>query len=364
MTESPESLSRRGTLSALALFLAGFVLISFLLHLTLRDPLRLHADMRSEKLIMLDRLQGSVFSAAFGSSHVHNGFAPAVFDHELTEGSAPALHTQTINLAVEGGSQAEQRILALEFVHHLQAPPRGESCMVLLELNAGANFLNNYLVHPRTIDIYDWHTARFVSTLTTTGMPLTQRFGRIGYALAASGLHYINLGMLSNKIFAPPLDQAMLADELAQDRRGQKIEPPQPNDVVLTAKLAAYPKSSTPIAELLTPGSTILPQEIEAASPVKNLAFVYFVYPKLTDVSGPLDYPDHLNLPGSGQAGRDIPIIDLARPDLFPQLYQPRYWHDEAHLNGAGAALVTTLFADRLKAWYSAHGAPPTCGGS
>ena len=129
--------------------------------------------------------------------------------------------------------------------------------------------------------------------------------------------------MLSNKIFAPPLDQAMLADELAQDRRGQKIEPPQPNDVVLTAKLAAYPKSSTPIAELLTPGSTILPQEIEAASPVKNLAFVYFVYPKLTDVSGPLDYPDHLNLPGSGQAGRDIPIIDLARPDLFPQLYQP-----------------------------------------
>ncbi len=357
MQQTPEPIRKPGILAALALFAAGFLLIAFLLHLTLRNPLYLHADMRSEKLEMLARLQGSVFSAAFGSSHVHNGFSPSVFDREL----APDLHTQTINLAVEGGSQAEQRALALEFVHHLANPPHGESCMVLLELNAGANFLNDYLVHPRTIDIYDWRTARFISTLTAPGMPLTQRVGRTGYALAASGLHYINLGMLSNRIFAPPLDQKILATQLADDRRGQDVEAGAPiGNHELDDKIARLAKSSNPVSELVTPGNTGLAQELEAASPIKHLAFVYFIYPKLEDLSGPLEYPDQLTLPDTGQA---IPIINLARPDLYPWLYQPKYWHDEAHLNGQGAALMSAIFADRLKAWYAQHGAPPTCGG-
>ena len=360
MQDTPERISKRSLFAALALFAAGFLLIALLLHFTLRDPLHLHADMRSEKLVMLDRLQGSVFSAAFGSSHVHNGFAPASFDRELASGAQPELRTQTINLAVEGGSQAEQRILALEFLRHLQSPPRGESCLVLLELNAGANFLNDYLVHPRTIDIYDWHTARFISTLTSPRMPFTQRVGRTGYALAAAGLHYINLGMLSNKIFSPQLDQSLLTDQLTGDRRGQKIEPPAPpGNHELDDKIARYPKSSTPVPELLTPGNTGLPEELEASSPVKHLAFVYFVYPKLNDISGPLEYPDHLTA-----NGRDIPIINLARPDRFPWLYQPKYWHDEAHLNGQGATVMSAVFADQLKAWYAQHGAPPTCGGN
>ena len=358
MQDAPEHVTKRGILSALGLFVAGFLAIALLLHLTLRDPLHLHADMRSEKLEMLARLQGSVTSAAFGSSHVHNGFSPSAFDHELATGASPTLQTHTINLAVEGGSQAEQRVMALEFVRHLTPPPPGQPCLVVLELNAGANFLNSYLVHPRTIDIYDWHTARFIATLTSPRMPLTQRVGRTAYALAASALHYINLGMLSNRIFAPPLSQAILHDQLAEDRRGQELlAPPRPGNHELDDKLAATPRSAVPVVELTTPGNTALPAEIEAASPVKNLAFVYLVYPKFGDLAGPLQYPDHLTA-----NGRDIPIINLAQPALNPWLYDPKYWHDEAHLDAAGATLLSALFADRLKAWYAQHGAPPTCG--
>src|ERR1700678_217055 len=63
--------SGREILWAVALAALGFVATAGLLHAAIRDPLHLHADIRSEKLAMMESWRGQVFSAAFGTSHVH-----------------------------------------------------------------------------------------------------------------------------------------------------------------------------------------------------------------------------------------------------------------------------------------------------
>ena len=351
--------SARGLTAAVALFALGFVAVAGLLHLTVRDPLHLHADYRSEKLVMLGQLQGSVFSAAFGTSHVHNGFDPRAFDREL--GGAGGIQTHSMNMAVAGGSQAEQRVMALEFVRHIQAPPRGDACLVMLELDAGANFLTSFLVHPRTIDIYDWRTAQFISHLTAPLTPAyrmsrTQRLGRLGYALAAFGLHSINLGMVSNAIFAPQLNQALVDDQMQDDRRGLLEE--THGNAKLTEELNTTPRSSKAAPGMLTAGNADLLGEIQAASPRHTLDFVYFIFPKFSDLSAEPVYPDHLEV-----NGRLVPIINMARPSRFPQLYRIELWRDDAHLDSEGAALLSKLLADEVKTWYANHGGAPTCGG-
>ena len=52
------------------MFAAGFVVVAGVVHLTVGDPLRLYADMRSEKLMVMDEWQGRAYSAAFGSSQI------------------------------------------------------------------------------------------------------------------------------------------------------------------------------------------------------------------------------------------------------------------------------------------------------
>jgi hypothetical protein len=356
MQPPEEQTSRRGILGAIVLFALGFLLMASLLHLSLHDPLHLHADARSEKLLMLDHLHGTVFSAVFGSSHVNNGFDPRAFDQSLA--GSPA-QTHTVNLAISGGSQSEQRVMALEFLKNLQAPPRGDACLVMLELNAGANFQNAHLVHPRSINIYDWRTTRFISNLTSPRMSLYQRVGRTGFALVASLLHYTNIGMLSNKIFSPPIDPAIMEMETADDRRGVESESQAPSaSANLRHDIAEQAGHFSVEQEDLYPGNSELIAELAAASPVPNVSFVYFVYPKLDDLTAAPDYPDHITV-----SGHTVPIINLARPDRFPFLYKAELWHDPAHMDTEGAPLVTQLFADQLKAWYAAHGAPPQCGG-
>ncbi|WP_157477636.1 hypothetical protein [Granulicella tundricola] len=333
---------------AVALFCGGFILVASLLHLTLRDPLHLHADVRSEKLVMMERLHGPVSSAAFGTSRVHNGFDPRAFD--------AVLGTRSMNLGIEGGSQAEQRTMALEFTRQLKPQP-GTPCLILLELTAGANFQNEHLVHPRAINIYDWSTARFIAHLSNSRMPLIQRVGRTGFALAATALHYFNIGMISNEVFTPPLDQDILADELKDNQRGLKIDPFSAHERPgIDERFRQRPAQPELTPGNLTPGNSDLIADLIAANPTRNLSFAYFTLPVTGDLALAETYPDHLTV-----SGRDVPILNLGRPDLFPALFQTDMFHDIGHLSKAGADAFSQTLAQQLKAWYATHGGPPPC---
>jgi hypothetical protein len=352
----------RKIFAAVAMFATGFVVVAGAVHLAVGNPLRLYADMRSEKLMVMDEWQGRAYSAAFGSSHVHYGFDPRSFD--LAMAGTP-LQTRSLNLAIRGGSQGEQRATAMPFLEHLQRPTalgqnlEARACMVVLELNAGANFTNDHLVHPRAINIYDWRTARFVWGLTDPQMSQTQRVGRRGYALVAMALHYANLGMLSSKIFTPPVDTVELNEETVDDRRGLMVEPPLPGvREVLEKIIAEAPSHPTGSPQPLLASNREMLEDLKAASPVKNVLMVYVVMPKLSDLTEYEVPPDSLEW-----SGGTAPIINMARPDLYPEIYQAKYWFDDVHLNERGAALLTKLMANSLKSWYAAHSEPARCGG-
>lgn|GEM_PF-1707257 len=364
----PSTTSRVGwreVAAAIGMFGLGFVVVAGVVHLGMRNPQYLHADMRSEKLAILKERSGTVCSASFGSSHVHNGFDPRAFD--LTMAGSPE-QTRTLNLAIAGGSQTEQRMTALEFLKHIQTPtqtgatPKDQmaprACILILELAAGANFTNDHLVHPRAINIYDWPTTKFVLQLTSPQMGTKQRWGRVGYALAAMGLHYLNVGMLSSNIFPAPLDQQMLHDETTDDRRGLLVLPKvAPGFERISKTIADAPKQPTVTQGTIVPGNRELVEELEAASPVRTMRIAYVVMPKIADLAETIAYPDSVET-----ANGPVPILNLARPDLYPQIYDAKLWYDEAHLNENGAQLATKLLAESLKNWYATHAAQTTGG--
>jgi hypothetical protein len=354
----------REILAALGCFAVAFLATAAVIHVSIRNPLYLHADMRSEKLQMMKDWHGKVFSAVFGSSRLHEGFDPGVFDSTL---AGSPLATHSANFAVEGGSQSEQRVMALEFVKQLESPAEAgappQPCFVLLEIGAGANLLNIHLVHPRSIDIYDWPTLQLITHFVSPEMSARQRIGRVGFALIAAALHYANVGMLSNAIFAPPIDPARMATQTAGDRRGQDPMADTPADLhLMDSMIAARPPSPRLTPAVITPGSYELISQIAAASAIKHLSFAYIEMPLLTDLSHAQIFPDHLSVQ-TVDGTVQVPIIDLARPDLFPKLYTPVLWHDPGHLSDRGADVISALIAQQLKLWYAVHGLPPACGG-
>ena len=337
-------------LTSLALALLGFVLAATLLHLTLGDPLTLHAEPRSEKLLLLHTLTPAATAAAFGSSHIHNGFDPQSFDHAFP-------NTHSLNLAVYGGSQAEQRVMALEFLHQLKPNPQSP-CLVLLELTAGANFTNDHLVHPRAINLYDLPTATWVSHLTDSQMSHTQRLGRAAYAYTAAAMHYLSVGMLSSRIFVPQIDQQILTAQSRDDRRGLQVEQPTPRSQAFIQNILAHAPAHPQIEQgTLTPGNSELIVQLAAATRLP-VSFAYIIYPKYSDLTTTTLYPDSLTV-----GTRQIPIINLARPDLYPALYKPILWFDDAHFDQAGAVQGTRLLAEQLKLWHTRQGQPAPCGG-
>jgi hypothetical protein len=84
--------------------------------------------------------------------------------------------------------------------------------------------------------------------------------------------------------------------------------------------------------------------------------------PFIDDGYGAREFPDHLAVQ-TIHGITDVPIVNLGRPDRFPQFYKPNVWADVAHVDGHGAEMASDALAEQLKLWYAAHGMPPNCGG-
>ena len=344
-----------------AFAILGFVTCAAILHAwiaCIRDPLYLHADIRSGKLQIMEEWQDRAHSASFGSSHVHNGFDPRSFDRAL---AGTPLQTRTINLGVAGGSQTEQRVMALEFLRHLRRPSSAspQSCVLLLELTAGANFAPDHLIHPRSIDIYDMATTRFANQLTSTNMNLARKTTRLGIADFEMLLHYTNVGMLSNSLLPNLEADSQYEAETEADRRGVLNMQPSPLATkILASVIAKAPKHPVMVPGEMFPGNILLIQQLESAAPFPGVLFAYVVFPKLWDLEEEKVYPDSIHVNGTS-----VPVIDLARPDRFPELYRADYWFDDSHFDQAGAEAASAVLADQLKTFYAAHPGRLTCGG-
>jgi hypothetical protein len=348
---SPEGtwllVDRKTVLLSVVSFAVGFCLIAALLGGLVRDPMTLHADMRSEKLALLERWRGRADAAVFGSSHVHNGFDPRAFDAVLA--STP-LAAETLNLGIEGGAQTEQHEMALRFVRELplHTAPSAHP-LVMLELNAGANLTNDHLVHPRSINLYDWSTTRFAWTLVAPGMSRSQIWGRRVYALAAWMLHLSNFGMISSEVFAAPLDREQLSEETANDRRGLLVPVrPASRQGEMARSIQKY-STGSPTMERgeMVPAYRQMAEDLSRNAAQPGLHVAYIVTPRLNDLSRRTVWP-----PCIATSFGPVPILALNRPDVYPELYRdPGNWTDEAHLTERGAQILGKHAAEQWLTW-------------
>jgi hypothetical protein len=332
---------------AIACAALGFIGTCCLLRLLIPAPINLYAEIRSEKIALAKQWAGIVSVAAFGSSHVDTGFDPRSFDLSLFPG---ADHPMSLNLGVAGGSQIEQTAVAREFKRIVAASPATRNTHILLmEANSGVNFTSKFMTHPRSINIYDSSALRLAFQFSDPRLGRVRALGRSLVAVTGYGLHFMNVGMLSAQLFRPPLNAALVDTQTAAGRRGLSPPPPSPLDVrdtqdihTLMATLTSKPVSSPAV---ITPGlcseATSLLNDNDGAA---RYTVMYFVTPKLSDLRSYTVYPDAI------ECGRlAIPIVNVALPETYPQLYDPALWHDINHLNERGAAVYSRLLAHAVE---------------
>lgn len=333
-------------------FAVGFWIVAVAINLSLPPAFLRHVTERGQKLSLIDDWRGRATSAAFGTSRVHNGFSPAAFDAEFAD--APYALT-SLNLGLFGGSQTEQRALAREFLARLKPPSmRPSVCLVMLELNAGLNFQLVNLLHPRSIDVYDLNTIRFVASFSDHTVSRLRQIGRLGFAVTSGILHLVNIGALSSRLFDPIVQP----DPVADDQRGLLPVLADVNDARGVAD-AFRQRSAGPMSvEIpLLPGNQSLLIDLASASLVPNVQFIYFVLPSLDALTKIPIYPPSLEGPEG-----PVPIINLERPDRYPELFKPEAWGNPGHLSALGAVLASRILARRVREWLSSQPSLPRCG--
>jgi len=340
---------------ALFLFLIAFALTAALLRLVLPPPIELYGALRSEKLAILERNHYEYPTASFGSSRMNQGFDPRVFDAALS-GSPLAVHS--FNLGVDGGTQSEQRIMAIDFLQHLRPPSTGP-CLVLLEANAPPIFAPYLTAHPRQFNILDWYSRNLEYSFTVIPLPRLHHFHLVALSFESAFFHSINLGMLSNYFFRPPYDETNIQDQTVDDRRGLHLrvaDPPEKAD--FDRVYAGRPATPERVADQLEAGHDILINDLHQSPNGNRVQFVWVVMPLINDLYSYSVFPE-----SQKTSFGDVPIINLARPDLYPQLYRPELWTNNQHLTEEGAKIASQLLASLLLKWSQNHPMQLHCGG-
>jgi hypothetical protein len=251
-----------------------------------------------------------------------------------------------------------QRVMAMDFLSHLRPHANGP-CLVMLEANAPGIFATWFTDHPRQVNILDWHSRKLGFSFTLFQMPRIHRLHLLLLSYESAFLHTINLGMLSNAIFRPPYDEARIQDQTSNDRRGLHVRTPDAvEQLQFKSDYAAQSNQRVPTPTPLDPGHYILIDDLQRSPNGERAQFVWIVMPLITDLTSYPVYPD-----SQKTSLGEIPIIDLGRPDLYPQLYQPEMWTNNQHLSERGAKLASQLMASLLLQWTNNHPMHLNCGG-
>jgi hypothetical protein len=323
-------------------FIAGFAITDVAIHVFVGDPFSLYAEYRSEKLALLAAPGFVRCSAAFGTSHVHNGFDPRAFDSAMLESGT---QVNSFNLGIEGGSQGEQFRMAERFLAVASYNSRKiDRCLLMLEVNAGLNMQEKNFLHPRAINTYDGEVAVLSSEFLSPTFGWHRNLGRLSVIAAGTALFYGNTGMLASRLFPHDLDRTLMHRQTIDDRRGLLAEPPVAKESAEVEQLIAN-RALEPALQpaVLTRGHLDVVARLMRSSGAMKMAFIYVVTPKLSDLTLTETYPKCLNV-----GGNPVPIVNVAQPVLYPQLYRSELWHDAAHLNEAGAMVFSRMLAGQI----------------
>ena len=241
--------------------------------------------------------------------------------------------------------------MAKYFLEHL--PGSVHPCLLLFEINGGGAFNLQWMEHPREINEFDLTSAKLVFQFPPEPSSRLRQLHDRTAVLVSVTLHYLNTGMLSNLLFRPELRTDEYGSEIQDDHRGL-YNPPSTAFTRSAVAEAIQHRPPAPRGEdrPISRGTVLILEDVHASRPQDQLRLVAFVLPTLNDLYVDGNYPTSIQT-----SFGEVPIINLARPDIYPQFYSQDLWFDKLHLNAEGARLVTAELASQIRAWYSLH--PP-----
>ena len=329
---------------SLLLFLLAFAITASVVHVYLREPEALYAAGRSEKLHLLAEWKDRANAGVFGTSRIHEGFDPEIFDSQFSSTATPM---KSVNLGLYGGSQTEQRIIARHYLEQMQPHP-DTLCLVILEWNAGLNFPPENRFHPRAVNLYGLDTMRFVYGYSDHSIPFGRRKGRLGFASLAALAHFTNTGMLSSLLF-PEMPQEK--DALEEARRGLRSPEANKHDKEEVERVFAERSKKLEYEDAsILPGNRRLLDDLAQIKSAAPVHFIYLVTPTLENMNRAPKFPASMEGPNG-----DVPIINLADAGKFPQIFQSKYWRNTGHMNAEGAQIFSQLMGGQIEGWIAAH---------
>ncbi len=333
--------------------MVSFVSVALLIQFFIPAPSHLPVDGRSERLELLKFWSKDANVGVFGTSRINESVDPRLLDAGLSKINN---HLKSLNLSLYGGSQTEQRFLASAFLD-MSAHTGTKACLVILELNAGLNFPPENRFHPRAINLYDRETLDFVYHFSGEGLNLFRRIGRMAFALLAGAAHYMNMGMISTIVFPPP---PLTLKEV--ERRGLVVHPvSEPYEIQRVHALFERRPEHPQVGDFpLQPGHHHLVDWLNNRAVSNGITppkFIYVLTPTLADMETTQETPEYMTT----SAG-EVPIINMARPARFPELYQQKNWRNAGHLSEAGSKVFSHLLAQQITAWLKAHPQALACG--
>lgn len=329
--------------------------VSFLLGLGLFAALAQRLDRLPYRTWTRAKVAASVAAEAphdtlvFGSSRLHFGCMPAVFDAAMAERGQPR---RTFNLAFSGMRPHDYGELAHWVLEH--RPPQLRHVIVELMDWSPDPGEGNWLTD-RQLEGHPWRRLLpRLRTIAAGNQPAWTRAERAGHAVLHTAAAMLALGQgprvlddLADTWLGRPLewvepvpdggfvDAATVPWESMQRAHAQLLADPDARERQLAARRAGEPGTAR-IGRVDADDWLALHQRFREA----GIEPIYVVMPGIHGSSVPAA--------AIAAVAQHAVVLDFADGRAHPQLFATELWHDHAHLSRRGAEVFSTLLAERV----------------
>ena len=313
-----------------------------LIRLYLPDPSTLYASWRSEKLELINRLAESSNVATFGSSHIEGSFDPRVFDSEARQEGIPL---KSVNLAIGGGNQIEQILIAKKYIEKKSiTPSKKSSQLIFLEITDGTIFSPWNRYTSRAINLYDLEKTKLSLNLNhIDDVDLKKSIIKTIVILNSFILNSLNIGMLSSYIFInKKFDPELVYKNLEEDKRGYHVfnNKIDPNSLKKMVRIGTEKFASLNVENIIE----FLLKEKNSSE--FNFGFIAAPFLENKNDTECIKYPKKITV-----QNREIPIFNFTCFKKNPDLFSLENWSDTSHLNHLGAKKLSSLLAKEVTKW-------------
>jgi hypothetical protein len=286
-----------------------------------------------------------------GSSRTYRQIIPELFDQLMAAGGQP---TRSFNLGFDGMRPPEDSYVLETVLAGRRRPLKyvlveGNDLRVNLEGEARGTMRASYWHDLKRCAVILRATLGLTSSDETTWFGIwSDRFssidtflGHVQPALARA----VNLGR--GRELLPDFHTADDPEALSQKNLGEKQDGyfygPRLGDIKKSNREKLMAGVAARLAKPAQPffsdaeSQRVLQEKRRLIEAHGGRTFVF--HPPMTQAE--TFYPDP-------KFGPTMPVIDLTDPRIYPELFDPRFRRDEAHLNSAGAEIFTRLLVGKI----------------